>query len=1830
MKAQPTGYVQVGMVSGDPSVATVDWGTGSDDFLIFTAENWGTEQVLTVKGVDRALTLQAGTATLTLIATGGGYGQGVSGTTAEKEVSVTNTTEPEILVSDAGQALEISEDGDGTFTVALKAQPTGDVQVSVVSGDTSVATVDWGTGPDEFLTFTAENWGTEQVVTVKGVDRASTLQAGTATLTLTATGGGYGQGDSATTAGKDVSLTNTTEPEILVSDAGQVLEIAENGDGTFRVALTAQPTGDVQVSVVSGDTSVATVDWGSGPNEFLTFTTENWGTEQVLTVKGVDRASTLQAGTATLTLTATGGGYGQGDSATTAEKEVSLTNATTPEIVVSNAEDVLEFKEDEGGFFTVALKAQPTADVQVSVVSRDPSVATVDWGERSNQYLKFTTENWDTEIFVIVSGVDRSSTLQAGTATFALTATGGGYGQGDSATTAEKDVRVTNTTEPEILVSDAGEALEIAEDGDGTFTVALKAQPTGDVQVSVVSGDPSVATVDWGTGPDEFLTFTAENWETEQSVTVKGVDRASTLQAGTATLTLTATGGGYTQGNSATTAEKAVSVTNTTEPEILVSDAGQVLEIGEDGDGSFRVALKAQPTEDVQVSVVSGDPSVATVDWGTGSDEFLTFTAENWGTEQVVTVKGVYRASILQAGRATLTLTATGGGYGQGDSATTAQKDVSVTTPPDAPTDLLATPDDEQALNLTWTAPSDGGSEILYYEYEVNDGGYVSTNSSATNVSFKVENGVAYQVRVRAVNDFGAGQVSETVTVPYVTLTTDATDVVSGAFTVEVAFSEPATCFDLGQVGDIVVENGTVDNFTPLGLICNEDYKANYSFDVTPTTDGPVKVDVPVAVALSEDGHSNTAALTLERTADVTGPSLALNSEAESLVSGAFTVTATFSEAVTGFDADDVDVDNGSVDNFQGSGSDFSFDVTPEGDGDVTVDVAAGAAVDSAGNGNAAATQLSRTADVTAPTVTLQTSAPEPIGGTFSVTAQFSEDVSDFALDDLILTNAVGTNLVGSGSVYSFNVTPAATGTVTIAVAEEGVQDRAGNGNEASAQLSVTADLTSPTVSLATSATSPVGTTFSVSATFSEDVTDFDSSDVEVANGSVGNFQGSGQNYSFDVTPISNGEVTVDVGAGVAQDVAGNGNAAATPLSLTADLDGPTLGLSTTASNPVAGEFTVTATFSESVTGFELNDIVVGNGTADNFQGTGSDYSFDVTPASDGDVTVDVAAGVAFDSAGNGNAAAAQLSWTADMTAPTVALTTLADGPFSSAFSVTATFSEPVTGFGLEDLVVGNATFGNFLGSGSIYTFDVTPTSDGDVTVDVVANVAFDSAGNGNAAAAQLLREADLTAPTVGLANLVSGDLVGEAFTVTATFSEAVTGFELSDVEVGNGIADNLQGTGSDYSFDVRPTSDGDVTVSLGAGVAFDSAGNGNLAASTLRVTADLTASTVTLDTQAGDFVSGAFTVTATFDEAVTGFELNDVVVTNASLDQFAGSGASYSFDVTPTSDGLVTVDVAAGAAQDGAGNATTAAAQLTRTADLTVPTVTLQTSIFEPIGGTFSVTAEFSENVSDFALDDLILTNAVGTNLVGSGSVYSFNVTPAATGTVTIAIAEEGVQDRAGNGNQASDQLSVAADLTSPTVSLATSATSPVGTTFSVSATFSEDVTDFDSSDVEVDNGSVGNFSGSGRNYSFDVTPQGNGDVKVDVGAGVAQDAAGNGNAAAASLVMTADLDGSTLGLSTTASNPVAGEFTVTATFSESVTGFELNDIVVGNGTADNFQGTGSDYSFDVTPTSDGDVTVDVAAGVAFDSAGNGNAAAAQLSRTADIVCLISCIGRL
>ncbi|MBW7462205.1 Ig-like domain-containing protein, partial [Paenibacillus sepulcri] len=105
--------------------------------------------------------------------------------------------------------------------------------------------------------------------------------------------------------------------------------------------------------------------------------------------------------------------------------------------------------------------------------------------------------------------------------------------------------------------------------------------------------------------------------------------------------------------------------------------------------------------------------------------------------------------------------------------------------------------------------------------------------------------------------------------------------------------------------------------------------------------------------------------------------------------------------------------------------------------------------------------------------------------------------------------------------------------------------------------------------------------------------------------------------------------------------------------------------------------------------------------------------------------------------------------------------------------------------------------------------------------------MALDAVGNGNAAATDLVRTYDHTAPAVTLTTPASNS-TNQPFTVTAKFSEAVSGFADGDVAVTNGTAGTVEGSGDTYTFLISPAADGPVTVKLAGGVAIDAAGNVN------------------------------------------------------------------------------------------------------------------------------------------------------------------------------------------------------------------------------------------------------------------------------------------------------------------------------------------------------------------------------------------------------------------
>ncbi len=152
-----------------------------------------------------------------------------------------------------------------------------------------------------------------------------------------------------------------------------------------------------------------------------------------------------------------------------------------------------------------------------------------------------------------------------------------------------------------------------------------------------------------------------------------------------------------------------------------------------------------------------------------------------------------------------------------------------------------------------------------------------------------------------------------------------------------------------------------------------------------------------------------------------------------------------------------------------------------------------------------------------------------------------------------------------------------------------------------------------------------------------------------------------------------------------------------------------------------------------------------------------------------------------------------------------------------------------------------------------------------------------------------------------------------------------------------------------------------------------------------------------------------------------------------------------------------------------------------------------------------------------------------------------------------------------------------------------------------------------------------VAGVSGSGATRTVTInTGSGSGALRLDINVVIPpiRDLAGN---ALSGLPYTGgqayDIDKTapTVTLTSPAPDPTdASPIPVTAQFSETVTGFNASDILPGNGAVSNFVAVDGDtYTFDLTPSAPGLVTADIAAAAASDSAGNGNTAATQFSRT-------------
>ena len=468
-------------------------------------------------------------------------------------------------------ALTVTEE-DATadsYTVVLDTQPTADVTVTV-AGHAGTDVIPSTTT----MTFTPQNWDTDQMVTVTAADDAD-ISNDSVTLTHTA------------------ASTDSDYDGITIDD----VTVTVNDNDTAQVSGVMVTPGNARLEVTWEAVDNATgylVQWKSGAEAY------NTGDRQDTVTPGSTTSHTILSLTIgaeyMVQVTATRTDANDGPPSEEA-------NGAPIEPAVTVSETALTVTEEAatGASYAVVLDTEPTADVTVTVAGHAGTEVTL---APDPSDLTFTPQNWDTAQTVTVTAVDDADvTNDTVTLTHAATSTDTDY---DAITIA--GVTVT------------------ANDNDTAQVVGVTVTP-GHQKLRVTWTPVDNATgnhVQWKSGTENYNTTDRQATVTAAGYTILGLTNGMEY-----TVQVTAVRTGANDGPPS--AEEKETPVET--PGVTVSLATlSVTEEDATGD-SYTVVLDTLPTDDVTVTV-AGHASTDV----TPSSTTLTFTTLDWATPQTVTV----------------------------------------------------------------------------------------------------------------------------------------------------------------------------------------------------------------------------------------------------------------------------------------------------------------------------------------------------------------------------------------------------------------------------------------------------------------------------------------------------------------------------------------------------------------------------------------------------------------------------------------------------------------------------------------------------------------------------------------------------------------------------------------------------------------------------------------------------------------------------------------------------------------------------------------------------------------------------------------------------------------------------------------------------------------------------------------------------------------------------------------------------------------------------------------------------------------------------------------
>ena len=400
---------------------------------------------------------------------------------------------------------------------------------------------------------------------------------------------------------------------------GQLTTTEGGGSAGFTLVLTAPPSAEVVIGLDVADGS----EWTVSADQ-LVFTPTTWNLPRTVTVTGVDDdlVDGDQTGRiAILPAVSADPAYAGLDAA---DVDVVNLDDDAPAIQVTPSEAATS-EDGTSAQVSIALNAQPTADVAIELVNPDASEWTV-----SPLTVFFAPGDWDTPRTVTVEGLDDDlldGDVQGVLRILPAFSSDAGFDGLDP-----DDVALTNRDNDSARVLVTPTSVVTREGGAaGSFTVSLSAAPSAPVRIPIGAVDAG----EWQVLALEVM-LDGGNWQSGEAVLVQPVDDEELDGTQTAVLAL-----GPAESADARfdlLGAPAVMLTNHDNDgaQVLVEPTTGLIVEERGTTAEFTVRLTQAPSAPVRVPVASGDDTEFAVDRA-----LLELSPANALIAQTVTITGL-------------------------------------------------------------------------------------------------------------------------------------------------------------------------------------------------------------------------------------------------------------------------------------------------------------------------------------------------------------------------------------------------------------------------------------------------------------------------------------------------------------------------------------------------------------------------------------------------------------------------------------------------------------------------------------------------------------------------------------------------------------------------------------------------------------------------------------------------------------------------------------------------------------------------------------------------------------------------------------------------------------------------------------------------------------------------------------------------------------------------------------------------------------------------------------------------------------------------------------